>query len=90
MDINTAQQAGGIVAAINQLQPLVDQINAAVIEGGWILTRMIITSPDGKRSIELLPAGVVANADNSALALTTAQSTFQSQLDALNKQLAGL
>lgn len=94
MEMDTAQSAAQLVPQIQGLQALLAKIETALTER-WPITVLKVAAPAEGASlpegttIDLLPAGA-ANNENSQLALTTAQKTYQAQLDVLNAQLAAL
>lgn len=94
MILATATQAGQLATQIGVLQKLVADIETAIAEK-WLTRVVHCAAPDTGSSkpagtvLDVLPFGD-ASADVSALVLSTALQTYQTQLDALNAQLAAL
>jgi hypothetical protein len=87
MTPEVARTAGELAVRIERLTAFIAVVDAA-IAGPARLVELTVTMPDESR-INMLPFGP-ASAEMSALALSTARTFYQSQLDALNAQLAGI
>lgn len=97
MQLDTAVTAGTLAEQIQALQAALDKINGIVGEaGGWELFNCKVRAKDiGASSpagtvVDLLGPVGAANDANTLAALRAAATTYQSALDALNAQLAGL
>lgn len=94
MKPSVAKSAGAIAAQIDAVTALLAQTDLIIAES-WPITNVTATAPAQGSSqpagttVNLLPNGV-ADPSSWKAAVSSARNAYQSQLDALNAQLAAL